>query len=276
MINFIDEERIVEELFKNPKTISKDTKKKLPLLVKYYKKKKKTKKEIRNELDDFMYKNYEGFVMADWDSEIQKATNKYTKPDFREFLTGKDINITYEELNFIKEKQDLEIEKLLFILLVLAKSSFNEKKSKNLWVNVDSAYLFKLAKWKYDKNKPRMEQRELKISDLSIKGLLIPKAFVDSNDIKLLYGISKKGNGIDFKLDDKTCDDIVYHYLKWRGDKNIKECEVCGCLIKQTIHNKKYCEYCAKAIKMNKDREYQKENYKNYRKQTEFLDEHQS
>lgn len=249
MINFIDEERIVEELLRNPKTINKDTSKKLALLVKYFKKKKKTKKEIRNELDDFMYKNFEGFVMADWDNEIQKVTNKYTKPDYREFSTGKDINITYDELNFIKGKQDIEIEKLLFVLLVLAKSSLY-KKSKGLWVDVDSVYIFKLSKFKYDKNKPRMKQRELKISDLAIKNILVPKAICGSTAIKLLYGSLNRGEGINFRLDDKTAEDIVYHYLKWRGDKNIKECEVCGCLIQQSrTRPKKYCNKCAKNVK---------------------------
>lgn len=249
LINFIDEERMVKELLKNPKTISKDTNKKLALLVKYFKKKKKTKKEIRNELDDFMYKNFEGFVMADWDSDIQKATNKYTKPDYREFLTGKDINITYDELNFIKEKQDIEIEKLLFVLLVLAKSSIY-KDSKGLWVDIDSAYIFRLSKFKYNKNKPRMEQRELKISDLAIKNILIPKAICGSTAIKLLYGNIKIGDGINFRLDDKTAEDIVYHYLKWRGDENIKECTECGCLIYKKSKNSNiiYCSECAKKI----------------------------
>lgn len=254
MINFIDEERMAKELLKNPKTINKDTNKKLILLVKYFKNKKKTKKQIRDELDDFMYKNYEGFVMADWDSEIQKATNKYTKPDYRDFLTGKDINITYDELNFIKEKQDIEIEKLLFILLVLAKSSIYEG-SKGLWVDVDSTYIFKLSKFKYSKNKPRMEQRELKISDLAIKNILIPKARCGSTAIKLLYGSLNKGNGINFRLDDKTAEDIVYHYLKWRGYENIKECTECGCLIKQKGNKPKlYCDECDKVIRNERSR----------------------
>lgn len=262
MINFIDERRLVDELIKRPKSINKDTCDKLKLLVKLFKEQGKTKSQVRDELDDFMYKYYNGFIMADWDSILQKITNKYTKPLYREFSNGKNINITYEELNFIKEKQDLEIEKLLFILLVLAKSSIGDNENRGLWVNVDSTYIFKLSKFKYDNNgyKTRMEQRELKISDLTLKGLVSPKAVCDSNDIKLLYGNSIKGNGLNFRLDDETSEDIIYHYLRWRGDNNIKECEVCGKLIYQKTNNpKKYCSKCAKIIK----NEQNKISYKN-------------
>lgn len=248
MISFIDERRCLSELIKNPKSIKKDTKRKLILYVKYLKELKKTKSQVRDELDDFMYKNYEGFVMADWDDILQKIVNKYTKPQYREFSTGKDINITYDELNFIKEKQDIEVEKLLFIMLVLAKASLNVN-SKSLWLDCDSAYIFKLSKFKYSKHKSRFDQRELKINDLATKGLLSPKAVCNSNEIKLLYGEVSKGEGLNFRLDDESCEDIVYEYLNWIGDKSIKRCEVCSKYIKQESKKPKlYCGKCAKDV----------------------------
>lgn len=265
---FINEKRMLKELLNNPKSIMDDTYTKLILLVKYYKSEKHTKSQIRDDIDDFMYKHYQGFVMADWDNILQSIVKKYSKRDMCDFKDGKLINIAYSELEFIKTKQNLETEKLLFILLTLAKANYNDKYDK-LWLNIDSTYIFKLSKYKYDKNKnckTRMEQRELKINDLIGQGLIDILRMCESTDLILKYGNINKDDGIKFTLDDESADSIVYNYLRGRGDTKVKECQECGKLIYQNSKKPQlYCEKCGKKIKMKQDRENNKEKYRNSR-----------
>ena len=262
IFNFINEKKVLDSLLKNKKTIKNNTYQKLVVYIKHLKSEGKTKAQVREELDCLMTNYYSGFVMADWDSLLQKITNKYTKAKYKEFRELKQINITNEELTFIKDKQDIEVEKLLFTLLVIAKVTSN---GKSLWVSCDSKDIFKMSKFKYDKNKSRFEQREFKIYDLSKRGLLSIKQVCDSTDIKLLYGSLVQGEGLTLTIDEENSNSIIYEYLKWCGDKSIKSCENCGILIQENPNSKKntkYCSICAKKVKMENDRRIQKERYK--------------
>ena len=100
--SFTDERQIAEDLVKNKKTINENTNEKIVAYIKYLKQDKKSKTDIRNELDDLMIKNYKGFIMADWDSKLQRYVNKYSKKDNCNYRTSKTIQITQKEIEFIK------------------------------------------------------------------------------------------------------------------------------------------------------------------------------
>lgn len=255
MIKLINEETIANELINNSKTINEDTITKIRCYIKYLKHENITKREIRNKLDEFMMNNYNGFIMADWDKLLQSMVNKYSKCKNSKYRKANDdIEIYRSELKLISEVgdlsgfRDIEIEKVLFIMLVLAK--INDSK----WVNYTSEEIFKLARFKYKtKSDVRMIQREKLIYDLAnFKDNKILKVtnYGKSPSIELLF-VKEEGE-VDIKLKIKDIDNIIVEYLKWREKEDYTYCEVCGKEVKGRTKPPKYCNKCARKINIEK------------------------
>lgn len=256
--SFTDEKQIAEELIKNKKKINENTNEKIVAYIKYLKQNKKSKRDIRNELDDLMVKNYKGFVMADWDSKLQRYVNKYSKQDNSKYRTSKIIQITKKELDFIKNIGDvggvksIEIEKVLYCMLVLAKSTYKGTEGEDYWCNYDSRDIFKLARFKYkQKSVIQFIQRESLIYDLD--NFKKDVFSLGGKNIKLLYGqkqIKEDDIIINVELNERTAENMIVDYLKWRNKEDYNFCEVCGKEIQQNNNTTVvYCINCAKKIK---------------------------
>lgn len=267
--SFVNEENIAQNLLKNKKGINTNTREKIISYIKYLKKEGKTKNQIRNELDDFMTKNYSGFIMGDWDDRLQKLVNKYSKKENCEYKKSKTIQITKKELEFISNIGDvggvkaIEIEKVLYCMLVLAKSTYLGE-DRDIWCNYDSQDIFKLARFKYKKssNIPYLVQRESLIYDLNnFKKNILE---LGGKNIKLLYGekqIKEDNVIISVDLDENTAENMIVNYLNWRQLNEYTFCKVCGKEIKQTNNKQGYCVKCAKEVKLENDRKIQKDRY---------------
>lgn len=246
--SFIDERRVLETLLKNKNSINTNTVQKLIVYIKHLKEIKKTKVEIRNELDVLMADKYIGFVMADWDSILRSLVNKYTKKENKEFKTLEDINIRQDELEFINKFQELELEKLLFVMLVIGKASASKTKSnkEGYWINCNSKDLFVLSKFKFKSKVDRFDQREYKLYDIREKGLIEVQNICDSTGMKLMYGKSEKDeSGLNITIKEDNIDSLVFNYLRWRGEK-IVECRECGKLVESNAKKPTiYCKTCS-------------------------------
>lgn len=246
--NFIDERKTLDNFLKDKTIINNDTYRTIMVYIKYLKEQGYNKPQIRNELDKLMEEYYIGFVLADWEDRLNKMVNKYTKPEFKQFKVVNDVNITYNELEYIKSRDDIEIEKLLFVMLVLAKSS----NSSDLWVNCDSKDLFKLSNYKYDSHSSLFKQREFLLHDLAQEGLISFKKDCTSISFKLLYGETAIGEGLTLKIDETNIERIVMEYMNWRGNPQ-GYCTICG---KRIISRAKkqpiYCSKCAKKVNIEK------------------------
>ena len=261
MIKIINEEIVAKELIKNNKLINEDTITKIRCYIKYLKHDGVTKREIRNRLDEFMMDNYKGFIMADWDKILQRMVNKYSKHKNSEYKKANDEIVIYKsELKLISEVgdlsgfRDIEIEKVLFIMLVLAKIHDSR------WVNYTSEEIFKLARFKYKtKSDVRIIQREKLIYDLAnFKDNKILKVtnYGKSPSLELLF-IEEAGEA-KIKLKIEYIDNIIIEYLKWRNKENYTYCIECGKEIKSKSNNAKYCSKCAKKIKQEQINELKK------------------
>ena len=261
--SFIDEEKILEELLVNPNTIAKDTNTKVKVLIKHYKREGLSKNEIRNELDNFLMEHFVGFVLADWDKKLKRWVNKYTKQEHCSFIKMNDIVIYKEELDFISKEwniegeDNIEIEKLLFVMLVLAKSTGNGQ-----WLNYKDDIAFDLARYKFKRGTPKPTQR----GKLLYKLINLEDSMLDyserSNKTRLLYCV-EEGEEV-FRITYNTyVENIVTMYLDWREYPNYKYCKVCGKEIKITGNRKKYCSKCAEKIKDSQDKQrYEKRKFR--------------
>ena len=249
MIKFIDEEKVANDLVKNKSLINTDTLTKLRCYIKYLKNNKTSKKNIRNLVDELMLNNYDGFVMGDWDETLQSMVNKYSKFKNSSYRKANDEIFIYQsELDVISSIGDLsgfndiEIEKVLFIMTILAKANGGE------WVSYSSEDIFKLARFKYKtKTDIRKIQREKLIYDLANfknNKILSVTNYGKHPSIKLLF-IKEEGEvGLKIKL--KDVENIIVEYLKWRRKEGYTYCEICGKGIRSITKPKKYCNKCQK------------------------------
>ncbi len=265
----INERELGQKIEEDNSKINENTNVGLRCYIKYLKNDKKLNKtQIRNEIDRLMMENYKGFVMGDWDETLQGMVNKYSKKKYCEYKNyNNEVVLFKEELDFIKNVgglsgvKDIEIEKILFIMLVLAKSSGSE------WVNYSSRDIFKLSRFKYrQKSDIQSVQREKLIYDLAhyTNGQILNVTnFGTSPSIKLLFCKDEGIEEIKIKIDIKSIENIVVEYLKWRNKENYTYCIECGKEIKIKSNRQQYCSKCFKILrkdyKKNKQREYRGE-----------------
>lgn len=265
----INEKELGQKIEEDNSKINENTNVGLRCYIKYLKNDKKLNKtQIRNEIDRLMMENYKGFVMGDWDETLQGMVNKYSKKKYCEYKNyNNEVVLFKEELDFIKNVgglsgvKDIEIEKILFIMLVLAKSSGSE------WVNYSSRDIFKLSRFKYrQKSDIQAVQREKLIYDLAhyTNGQILNVTnFGTSPSIKLLFCKDEGIEEIKIKIGIKSIENIVVEYLRWRSKEDYTYCIECGKEIKIKSNRQQYCSKCFKILrkdyKKNKQREYRGE-----------------
>ena len=238
----LNEKQVLEKSL-NYGYIDKKTTKTIKLLAKHYFSIGQNKEQVINSVENFMDKNYPNFNIADWQNTIEKSVKYVSKYSSFDFLNIVKVDIYQEELEIIKDINNLRLEKLAFVLLVYSKIYNQMNKNDSNWVNSSLTDIFsdtKMAVGTKDKG--------LMINKLGDMGLLEVSKKVDCTNIKVLF---TKGSGdIAFEVTDFR--DIVFYYLKWIGD-SISICEGydCGRLIK-AYNSRKYCAECAKKIKNKK------------------------
>jgi len=184
--------------------------------------------EIKNNLIKFCEKHIDNFNIEEWEDILIDTTEKAIRyPP----LTGKIINITQSELDVIARLEDIEAQKVLFILLVI-------NKFKNYTIDVSRVELFKLAKVKANTKKQE-----------SILYLL------NSNGFTEIYNVTRNKKNKNYRkvtfMDDVSdivitindFDNIILYYRKYIGEVII-ECGVCGVLVSPTNNRQKYCKIC--------------------------------
>lgn len=264
--DLIDERKIVEELLSDPYTINDSPQLKIRCYIKHLKQQGLKKDEIRNEVDKMM-EHLKGFKMYEWDVQLQRTVNKYTKSKnctFREIKN--EIVIYKDELDRIASVGDLngvnsiESEKVLFIMLILAKISNGE------WVNYTSKDIFKLAKYKYKSKGDKKEvQRDKLIYDLihcTKENYMTFAVFNKSQSVRLSFVKNEGEEVMRLKLSNDNIESVILNYLKWRKLKGYKYCKECGVEIKMTGANSKYCFKCAK----KREKEKSNDRVKKFRK----------
>ena len=261
MIKFINERELAEELLKDKKLINDNTVIRIRCYIKLLKQKGMSKTDIRNEIDNLMLEYCSGFVMGDWDDNLRRMVNKYTKTkncEFREVVEK--VYVTKEELNIISSIgglsgfESIEIEKILFVMLVLAKAN------NGIWISNTSNDIFKLARFKYKARTDKQQiQREKLIYDLShftdgvVEGNIINVTnFGKRPSIKLNFVSEEDGENV-LEVDLKEIDNVILKYLDWRKKDGYNYCECCGKeIVSKAKKPTKYCSKCAKEVDKNK------------------------
>lgn len=189
----------------------------------------------------WMKKHQDNFEESAYSNSISKAIKSAKK---REFYKTDVIIITKNELETIKSVENIREEKILFVLLCMAKQQAISIGFTDGLVKYSIVDLCRMARISVP-----ADDREYILHDILMKGFIsCPK----KNDTKCL-----KVNFIDndseqeFVLNEIDCQELAYAYLKWKDGKGFKRCKSCGRLMKSN-GNKDICTYCEQSSQDNK------------------------
>lgn len=200
-------------------------------------------KDNHNNFDESGYSN----VISD----TIKGAAKYP------FYIIDNIKITQSELDAVSSLNNLRAEKILFVLLCMAKQQSVANGFTNGLVKYSITELCKMARVSVP-----ADDREYILYEIVQKGLLgYPKK---NNTQCLIVNFMDTGKTI-LELNETDCQELAYVYLSWKnnGDGYTK-CQRCHRLMKQSkTKPKKYCEECAKEVQKEQKRLWAEKNRKN-------------
>ena len=185
---------------------------------------------------EWMKYNHSNFDESTYSNLVSDAIKRAKKNPFYNIDS---IKITASELEIISTLEDVKAEKVLFVLLCMAKHQAISYGFTGGLVKYSLSDLCKMARISVP-----TEEREYILYNIIQTGLLgYPKKnntqclfvkFIDDDDDAVL------------NLSEENCKELAYEYLNWknRGD-GYDRCELCGNVIKQSKSNpKRFCREC--------------------------------
>lgn len=187
---------------------------------------------------EWLKKHHINFDEIYYSNLISDAIKKAHK---KPFYCIENIKITRSELNIISSLDNLRAEKILFVLLCMAKQQAASNGFANGLVKYSITDLCKTARISVPS-----DEREYILYNIVQKGFLdYPKK---NNTQCLIVNFIDNDDEVVLNLTESDCYELAYLYLSWKNDgKGYTKCQRCGRIIKQSkTKPKKYCEECAK------------------------------
>ena len=235
----LNEEQYAKEVYDGKNTEIKSVMAKIRYITRYLlHTNNKTDEEIYEHSIEWMTKHHENFDESCYSNLISDAIKKAHKYPFYNL---ENIKITKSELDIITSLDNLRAEKVLFVLLCMAKQQSVANGFTNGLVKYSITELCKMARISVP-----AEDREYILYDIVQRGLL---GYPKKNDTHCLIVnfINNEGEA-ELSLDEVDCQELAYVYLSWKNNgKGYTRCQKCNRLIKQSkTKPRKYCEECAK------------------------------
>jgi hypothetical protein len=196
---------------------------------------------------EWMTKHHDNFDESCYSNLISDAIKKAHKYPFYNIES---IKITKSELDIISSLDNLRAEKVLFVLLCMAKQQSISNGFTNGLVKYSITELCKMARISVP-----ADDREYILYDIVQKGFLgYPKK---NNTQCLIVNFINDEDETILNLDETDCQELAYIYLNWKNDgKGYTKCQKCHRMIKQSkTKPRKYCEECGKAVEKENSKE---------------------
>lgn len=203
----------------------------LTRVAKYYADKGYKKNEIRSLLESFMLRCDPGINLVKWQDIIDSLIKSAMKSSLVEIES---IPITKEEIKICDELSGVQMRRLMFTLICIAKYGNMANPLNKNWVNKPDKEIFYMANVKTG-----LKRQSLMLNDLRELGLIRFSRKVDNININVTC--LSNGGKPELKITDFR--NLGYQYLRYHGEPYI-ECEECGLVIKKTTNNQKYCVDC--------------------------------
>lgn len=199
---------------------------------------------LKKHHDNFDESSYSNVI-----SDAIKGAHKYP------FYIIDNIKITQSELDVIASLDNLRAEKILFVLLCMAKQQSMSNGFTNGLVKYSITDLCKAARVSVP-----ADDREYILYEIVQRGLL---GYPQKNNTQCLIVNFINTDEVALELDEMDCQELAYVYLSWKNNgKGYAKCQRCHRPMRQgKTKPKKYCENCAKEA----ERENTRERVKRYR-----------
>ena len=210
---------------------------------------------------DWMKKHHDNFDESCYSNLISDAIKKAHKYPFYNIET---IKITQSELDIIASLDNLRAEKVLFVLLCMAKQQNIASGFTNGLVKYSITDLCKMARISVP-----ADDREYVLYNIVQKGFIgYPKK--NNTQCLIVNFINDQGDTV-LSLDEVDCQELAYVYLNWKNNgKGYTRCQKCNRLIKQSkTKPRKYCEECAKEVLTEQKRLWAEKSRKNLTQQND-------
>lgn len=189
---------------------------------------------------EWMRRHHINFDESTYSNLISDAIKKAHK---NPFYSIENIKITQSELEMISTLDDLRAEKVLFVLLCMAKQQAVSYGFTNGLVKYSLTELCKLARISVP-----TEDREYILYNIIQTGLLgYPKK--NNTQCLIVNFVDNDGEAV-LNLKESHCRDLAYEYLNWKNSgSGYGRCELCDRVIRQSKSNpKRFCRECASML----------------------------
>lgn len=202
----------------------------------------------------WMSKNHDNFDESCYANLVADAVKKAHKFPF--YNIDK-IVVTKSELEKISSLNNLRAEKVLFVLLCMAKHQMASIGFTNGLVKYSITALCKMARISVP-----ADEREYILHRIVQAGLL---GYPKKNDTQCLIVNFISDDDVALELDETDCKELAYVYLNWKDNGvGYTRCKVCNTLMKQSkTKPRKYCERCAVNVEREQKRLWAEKSRKN-------------
>ena len=252
----LNEERYAKGVYDGENTEIKSVMSKIRYITRYLiHTENKTDEEAYECSVEWMKKHHNNFDESCYSNLISDAIKKaYKYP----FYNIENLKITRSELDIISSLDNLRAEKVLFVLLCMAKQQSISNGFTNGLVKYSITELCKMARISVP-----ADDREYILYNIVQCGFLgYPKK---NNTQCLIINFINDDDDVVLTLDEVDCQELAYIYLSWKNNgKGYTRCQKCNRLIKQSkTKPRKYCEECAKDVEREQKRLWAEKSRKN-------------
>lgn len=193
----------------------------------------------------WLEKHHDIFSEHGYSNIISDCIKKAAK---RPFYNVDSVKITKKEMEIITSQNNLRHEKILFVLLCMAKVQKASYGFDNGLISYNITDVFKTARVSVPVN----EREDIlhKLLKLDLIGLPV------KNDTKCLFVkfMDEYEENIVLELNEQDCGELAYVYLRYTGKGKVSRCTKCGKIIKQSKKFGDLCKGCQESAAIVKTR----------------------
>ena len=257
----LNEEKYAKDLYDGNNTEIKSIMAKIRYIARYLiHSEHKNENEAYIETVQWLNKYHNNFDESSYSNVISDAIKGAFKYPF--YIID-DIKITKSELEMISSLDNLRAEKMLFVLLCMAKLQSMSNGFTNGLVKYSITDLCKAARVSVP-----ADDREYILYEIVQKGLL---GYPKKNNTQCLIVNFMSNDDVVLELNETDCQELAYIYLSWKNNgKGYTKCQRCHRPMRQSkTKPKKYCEECALTVQKEQKRLWAEKSRKNLTQQND-------
>lgn len=192
------------------------------------------KRDIRRKLDEFLLQCDPNASIVQWSDFLDRITKSAGKYPLAKIEC---IRISSGEMNRIERLEGIQVRRLAFVLLCIAKYWDMVSDTNNHWVNTPDKEIMQMANIRTS-----IRRQSAMFGQLEKEGMIRFSKRVDNLNVQIMF--MEAGDDAMVVRDLRN---LGYQYLRYYGG-NYMECSCCGLTVKRQNNVQKYCPSCAAEI----------------------------